>query len=74
MDNKIKKWVKYLMVLYPWTFVENLAFAIYSASENLAISKTASKNKQANVHANKKRSLTTLYGIFKEESFDRNMQ
>lgn len=55
MDNKIKKGVEYLMVLYPWTFVENLAFAIYSASENLAISKTASKNKQANVHANKKK-------------------
>ncbi len=52
MDNKIKKGVEYLMVLYLWTFAENLAFAIYSASENLAISKTSSKNKQADVHAN----------------------
>ena len=38
-------------VLLP-VFEVNLAFAIYSVVENQAISKTTSKNKQADAHAN----------------------
>ncbi len=79
MDNKKKmgtrKGAEDLTVFYSLTFGVKFSVCYLFGIRKPGSSKTTSKNKQANVHANKKnRSLTTLYGIFKEDLFDRNMQ
>ena len=51
-DSFRKKGVEGLTVFYSPIVGLILAFAIYSVVENQAISKTKSKNKQADAHAN----------------------
>ena len=71
----LKKGAEDLTVFYSLTFGVKFSVCYLFGIRKPGSSKTTSKNKQANVHANKKnRSLTTLYGIFKEDLFDRNMQ